>query len=342
VDERQPAAGPAALLDLRDGIYADDLVITSVAWLDLFTWLSANPRDRKGIASSLGLAERPVDVMITLLAAMGLVREEDGVVRPTPLSGEYLVEGSPRCLRAFYASQKSRPQCLELLEVLRTGEPAGWSSREDGDEWEALMQDEQFASSFTAAMDSRGSVLAPAMAEALPCEEFTTLLDVAGGSGTYACHVVLAHPWMRAAVLEKPPVDGVARAAVEARGLADRVDVIASDMFVDPLPTGYDIHLWSHVLHDWDAPDVQLLLAKSFASLEPGGLIAIHDAHVSPAKDGPLAVARFSVVLMHSTSGKCYSTGELEAMLANAGFTGTRFIPTTCSRSLLLASKPPT
>ena len=31
------------LLDLRDGIYADDLVIAAVGWLDIFTRLSANP-----------------------------------------------------------------------------------------------------------------------------------------------------------------------------------------------------------------------------------------------------------------------------------------------------------
>lgn len=338
--DREPASGPSALLDLRDGIYADDLVITAVAWLDLFSWLGANACDRKGIAESLGLAERPDDVMITLLAAMGLVREDEDVVKLTPLSEEYLECGSPCDLRPFFASQKGRPQCLELLEVLRTGEPAGWSSQEDGGEWEALMEDDGFAASFTAAMDSRGSVLAPAMAAALHCEGHLALLDVAGGSGTYACHVIEACPWMRAAVLEKPPVDGVAFAAVEARGLAGRVDVIASDMFSDPLPHGYDVHLWSHVLHDWDVSDVGLLLAKSFESLEPGGTIAVHDAHVNAAKDGPLAVARFSVVLMHSTRGKCYSVAEMDGMLGNAGFTDTRFVPTTCNRSLLLASKP--
>lgn len=342
MNESEASADPSGLIDLRDGIYADDLVITAVAWLDLFSWLRGHPCTRQEISCELGLSMRPLDVMITLLATMGLVREEEGAVRLTAISEEYLVGGSPHDLRPFYASQKSRPQCVQLLEVLKTGEPAVWSSREEGGEWVALMEDEAFASSFTAAMDSRGAVLAPAMAAGLPCEGYSNLLDIAGGSGIYACHVAEARPGMRTTVLEKPPVDKAARAAIAAKGLAGKVDVVGSDMFADPLPTGFDVHLWSHVLHDWDAPDVRLLLSRSFESLEPGGTIAIHDAHVNAEKNGPLAVARFSVLLMHSTRGKCYSTCELDSMLREAGFKDIGFVPTACHRSLVLARKPRT
>ena len=33
--------------------------------------------------------------------------------------------------------------------------------------------------------------------------------------------------------------------------LNDRIDVVTGDMFTDPLPSGFDAHLYSHVLHDW-------------------------------------------------------------------------------------------
>jgi len=48
--------------------------------------------------------------------------------------------------------------------VLKTDEPAGWSSQKEDKDWESLMGEGLFASGFTAAMDSRGAVLAPAMA----------------------------------------------------------------------------------------------------------------------------------------------------------------------------------
>ena len=62
------------------------------------------------------------------------------------------------------------------------------------------------------------------------------------------------------------------------------------------------------------------LLASSFAALAPGGLLLDHDAHVAADKRGPLPVAEHSVLLMHSTPGKCWSVGELTAMARRVGF----------------------
>jgi hypothetical protein len=38
-------------------------------------------------------------------------------------------------------------------------------------------------------------------------------------------------------------------------------------MFTDPLPDGYDVHLYSQVLHDWNAHHVEQLLTASLAAL---------------------------------------------------------------------------
>ena len=80
------------------------------------------------------------------------------------------------------------------------------------------MEREDFAAQFTAAMDCRGTLLGPAMAKKLDLSQSTALLDVAGGSGIYACAVVTRHPHLRAAVFEKPPVDRIAREAIAKQG----------------------------------------------------------------------------------------------------------------------------
>ena len=49
------------------------------------------------------------------------------------------------------------------------------------------------------------------MAQKLDCSGHHRLLDIAGGSGIYACALVARHPHLRAAVLEKPPVDAITR-----------------------------------------------------------------------------------------------------------------------------------
>lgn len=337
---RAPHADPLRIYRYRDGLYAVDLLIAAIVHLDFFTWLDAHPADKATICCELQLAERPVDVMLTLFTANGFLRQENGVFHATEVAREHLVKGSPWFLGPYFGSLKDRPVALDMLKVLRTGKPANWGSSKSEKEWSKAMEDEDFARRFTAAMDCRGIYLGHAVAKALDPGGRTRLLDIAGGSGIYACAIAANHPDVQATVFEKPPVDLVAAKHIAERGYAERVTVLPGDMFHDPLPTGFDMHLFSNVLHDWDTPVVKQLLAKSFAALPPGGLLVIHDMHLHADKSGPLPVAEYSVILMHSTEGKCYSLGELDELFRAIGFRDLRHTPTAADRSIVTATKP--
>ena len=201
------------------------------------------------------------------------------------------------------------------------------------------MEADEFARGFTAAMDCRGAFLGRALAQAVECGQHWRLLDIGGGSGIYACALVANHPHLTAAVYEKPPVDRIAGQLISERGFARQVSVVGGDMFGAPLPAGFDLHLYSNVLHDWDVPVVKDLLARSFAALEPGGMLVIHDMHLNAQKNGPLPVAEYSVILMHSTEGRIYSVAELEAWLQAAGFADVQYRTTVADRSVVTARK---
>jgi len=288
---RCPSTDLTSIYRYRDGLYAADLLTAAICHLDFFNWLSAHPADLKTICQSLSLKERPLDVMLTLFTAMGLVRRDGEIFVVTQSAKEHLCQSSPWCVGPYFASVKERPVCLDMVEVLRTGKPARWASLRNEQEWAKAMESSAFASQFTAAMDCRGVYLGPAVAHVLDCARYHHLLDVAGGSGIYACAIAAWHSHLRATMLERPPVDRLALQALSERGFADRVGVSSGDMFHDPFPEGCDIHLFSNVLHDWDVPQVEQLLAKSHAALLPGGMIVIHGAHINAEKTGPLPVA---------------------------------------------------
>lgn len=337
---RLPETNPTELFRVRDDIYGPEMLGAAVIGIDLFTWLAKSPSDAKTICAALGLAERPVDVMLTYFYALGLLENRAGVFCVTAKSREFLVRESPWFLGPFYASFADRPVARSLLEVLRTGKPSLWAGSKKRKPWAQAMEENAFAQEFTGIMDARGLYLGPAMARQLDLREYHRVLDIGGGSGIYACCLVAAHPHLQGTVLEKPPVDRVARQCIERRGYSDRVNVVALDMFGAPLPEGCDVHLWSNALHDWDGATVNALLAKSFAALPPGGMVVIHDAHVNREKSGPLAVAAYSVFLMASTEGKCYSIGEMELMLDEVGFANFEFRTTAVDHSIVTARKP--
>ncbi len=335
---REPATDPTPVYRPRDSIYATDLLAAAVVHLDLFTWLGDHASTLGAICAHFGTQTRPTDVLMTLCTAMGLTTQAGGCFHLTLRAREHLSNESPFSLVPYYASLRDRPQTLEMVQVLRTGKTANWGSY-DADEWARAMERPEFAAQFTAAMDCRGVHFGAVLSKKLDLSGAQTLLDIAGGSGIYACSLVAHHPHLKAAVFEKPPVDRIARENIERRGGTGRVEVIAGDMFKDPLPTGFDAHLISNVLHDWDDDVVRDILAKSHAALAPHGLLIIHDAHINADKTGPLPVAQYSVLLMHSTQGKCYSTGEMRTLLNAIGFDWLDHQPTVADRSFILARK---
>lgn len=348
---------PIGLYRVRDSAYAADLLLAAVTEFDVFTWLAGHgPVRVEMLREAMGWAERPADVLLTYAAALGLVgRDFDAgdVIELTTLAREHLVAGSAYDLRAYYGSLAERPAVREFAHVLRSDQPAAWASAAtngDGDggpsggdrarDWSGRLGDVEFASRITAAMDARGAFLGPALARATADLPIGRLLDVGGSSGIYAADVLDQHPGASAAVFERAPVDQAARTLLAERGQHDRIDVITGDMFTDPLPTGFDVHLYSQVLHDWDRARVEHLLAASYRALPPGGWLLDHDTHIDADKTGPLPVAEYSALLMHSTPGKCWSTGELSAMAQVVGYVDVTVRPTAADRSVLLARVP--
>jgi SAM-dependent methyltransferase len=335
-----PTTDPTSIYRYRDGLYAADLLACALVYLDFFSWLERNPSNLEGICRNFSIAARPADVMLTLFVAMGHVERENDIFRLTTLGREHLVKGSPWYIGPYYASLKDRPVCKDFLEVLRTDKPANWGSYKDEKDWAKAMEDPAFADSFTAAMDCRGVYLSQAVARALDVCRQRRLLDIAGGSGIYACSIVKHHPHLSGAVYEKAPVHRVAANAISKRGCSGKVEVIEGDMFAHELPTGFDLHLFSNVLHDWDDRAVRGLLNKSFTALEPGGTLVIHDVIINEEKSGPLPAAAYSAMLMHATEGKCYSVNEYYSGLAEAGFRDFGFQNTAADRSIITAQKP--
>ncbi len=336
---RRPKHDPALLYRHRDGIYAPELLGAALTGLDFFTWLGKSPADARTICKSLALAERPADVMLTLFCAMGLIERKTNTFRLSAIAREFLTRDSPWFVGPYYAPFAHRPVCRDLLEVLRTGKPANWAGRKDTRPWAEALEDDAFPQQFTQMMDARGFYLGPKLARKVDFEPFRNVLDIAGGSGIYACCLVAAYPHLRATVFERAPVDRVARKCIARRGCRKRVAVAQGDIFSTPFPDMCDVHLFSNVLHNWDIPAVKSLLRKSYAALPDGGMVLIHDAHLNRQKTGPLPVAAHSVFLMAITEGKCYSISEIEVFLKEAGFSVMKYRKNALHYSAITARK---
>ncbi|HRI14193.1 MAG TPA: methyltransferase [Verrucomicrobiota bacterium] len=338
---RLPETDPARAYHYRDSLYAADLITAALVHFDFFSGLAKHPGNAEEIGARFGFAARPADVLLTLCSANGFVeRNAEGIFHITPAGRDHLTSDSPWNLAPYYASLKDRPVTLDYVRVLKTGRPANWGGAQDSFDWHKAMEGEDFARMFTATMDCRGRLLGPALAQALDLAGRHRVLDIAGGSGIYACALVANSPGLLATVWEQSPVDRIACTRIAELGYADRIEVAVGNMFQDRFPADCDVHLLSNVLHDWDTPEAGTLLGHSFAALPAGGLLVIHDAFINAEKSGPLSVAEYSALLMHSTQGKCFSTTEYAEMLERVGFVPGTYTDTAAGRGFMTARKP--
>jgi hypothetical protein len=338
-----PAPDIAQMIKWRDSSYAADLYIAAVSWLDLFTFLDGNPVTEEALRLHFSLGERPARTMVRLFESWGLVLKQSGKVRATAAAARYLSANSADNIVSYIATMKYKSSVREILDVVRQNGSDTWHvQRGDTTTWDALMQTDAFAELNTRGMEERGRLFAPDLASLLDCTHDTSVLDVGGGSGVYSAHLLMRYPSLAATIFERPPVDQLARQCLSDRNLyPDRAQVVAGDMFVDPLPAGATLHLYSHVLHNWGPDKVRLLMSKSYGGLPSGGRIAIYSCHPDDrnGRPAPAAEAEYSVLLTTGYEGCCYSFEDMRAMLEHAGFQQVEYHRSICNRSLIVARK---
>ena len=298
--------------------------------------------DTDSLLRRFEIAARPGDVLLTLCRSMDLIESDaEGGHRLTMTGREHLVSTSPWFLGPYYQPIADSPILKDHLKVLRTGKPANWQAKGDGNDWHTSMLDPNFAKGFTDMMNCRGLSFGQALAKPLTplLKNYKHLLDVGGGSGIYSSTIVAACPHIKATVFEQPPVDEIVRGEIERHDLADRIDVISGDMFADPWPSDVDVVLLSNVLHDWDFPEVKTLLEKAAETLPSSGMLVIHDAFINDDKTGPLPVAEYSALLANITQGKCYSAKEYGDILESLGFEIDPYQDTIADRGFMTAVK---
>src|SRR5262245_17154714 len=128
-----PNTDPTPIFEAFRGNHATELLTAAVAHLGVFARLSAGPLGSDDLQRDLGLAERPVVVLLTVLKALRLVSQgEDGRLGLTDLAQEHLVPGAPFDVSEYLGLAAGSPGVVEMVERLRSNRPAGGERDEPG------------------------------------------------------------------------------------------------------------------------------------------------------------------------------------------------------------------
>jgi acetylserotonin N-methyltransferase len=144
---------------------------------------------------------------------------------------------------------------------------------------------------------------------------------------------------MRATVFDLRDAAPLAREIVSASTVADRIEIVSGDFFVDELPEG-DLFAVGRILHDWTEDKVVALLKRVFDRLPSGGGLLIAEKLISEDRTGPRWAHMQNLGMLLYTEGKERTLAEYQAILERVGFSAVKGSTTPSPLDAVLALKP--
>lgn len=321
------ATASETLARLADGYLSTQLLFVATA-LKVPDVLAAGPRSADDIAAELGVAAGPLRRVLRGLAADAVLDDLPGDRFALTPVGSLLLDGVPGSMRGAVLIRGRL--YYDALGRLLDGVCGGATPFElvYGEPFfEHLAARPAANAAFRASMADRSAREAAAVVAAYDFGRFRRLIDVGGGPGILLRAVLHAAPGIAGVLFDRPEV--IAHSSLPAVG---------GDFFAD-VPGGADAYLLSRVIHDWDDTDAVTVLGTCRRAMSPGATLLLVEA-VLPrsAADDPAAV-RMDLHMLALLHGRERTEAEYAALLAEAGLTLVRTVPTTAGVHVLEACR---
>jgi SAM-dependent methyltransferase len=302
---------PGSLLEIS-GSYWKTCTLHTAVKLDIFTIIGDSHLKSKEVSDMLYGNQRSVEMLLNALSAMKLLGKTDNTYSNTPISQAFLVKNSSRYIGHIIMHHYHLVDSWNRLDVaVRTGQPV--RSR-------VSHTDEERRESFLMGMFNLAMNLAPVLVPKIDLSNRHHLLDLGGGPGTYAIHFCLNNPQLKSTVYDLSTTRPFAEKTIAKFNLQDRIDFKNADYLEEDIEGVFDVAWLSHILHGESFEDARKIVRKAVSTLEPGGLIIIHEFILNNTMDGPLFPALFSLnMLLGTPGGQAYSEEQLITMLSDAG-----------------------
>lgn len=331
MNEALPAA--ARLRQLLTGARLSQS-ISVAASLGIADALADGPMSVDDLATALGCDSAALYRLLRVLAAAGVLYEDEGRRFSLTELGQPLRSGVPGSVRE-QAILFGRPYVLaawgNFEHSIRTGENA-FAALHGEDVWQWRDREPVERSQFNRAMASMSAPVGPALAAGYAFAPMTTVADIGGGSGTLLAAVLAAHPEVRGIVFDQPGVVAEAAPVLERAGVLDRAELVGGSFFERVPPA--DVHVMKSILHDWtDADAIRILRTVRDGAAPNARLLLVERVLGAPNEDLEGKLMDLHMLVM--PGGLERTADEWRRLLSAGGYELTSIRPLTGPWQLL-------
>jgi acetylserotonin N-methyltransferase len=309
--------------------------------LGVFDALDAEPLALPALAERLSCSADALERLVDACVGLGLLTKTHGVFANTPVAATYLCAASPRRLTGYLSWSNGYMWQLwsHLEDAVREGshrwqQAFGW----DGPIFSHFFKDEHTKREFLIGMHGFGLISSPHVASAFDLSGYRKFVDLGGATGHLAMAACERWPNLNAIVFDLPDAVPLAAEIVGQSAVNDRVEIVAGDFFVDPLPAG-DVYALGRIVHDWTEAKILALFQRIYERLPNGGAILIAEKLLNDDKTGPRWAQMQSLNMLTCTEGKERTLHEYDELLTHVGFTNVRGKRTPSPLDAVMAAK---
>jgi hypothetical protein len=335
---------PSRILQVGMGFWPAKTLMSAVD-LGVFTKLGDGSMTAEQLGKALGMAQRGWFDFFDALVALGfLEREGQGAqarYRNTPETAAFLDRGKPGYLGGFVEMASARLYRFwnDLPEALRTGKPQNEIKHTGRAMFEELYSQPERLEQFMQAMAGISAGNFQSFAAKFDFSRYKTLTDVGGATGQLSVFVAKQHAHMRCGSYDLPPVEPIARRAIERAGVGDRVKPGVLDFFKQPIPSA-DVITMGLILHDWNLERKMHLIRSAYAALPPGGaLVAIENLIDDDRRTNAFGLMMSLNMLIEFGDAFDFTGADFDRWCLEAGFRRTEIIPLGGPASAAVAYK---
>jgi ubiquinone/menaquinone biosynthesis C-methylase UbiE len=308
-----PSPGVVDIFRIGDQFHSSALLHFAVAER-IFDALT-EPRSCGAIAGTKGWNERKTGIVLNALAAIGLIQKSGELFRNSRAADQVLVTTSAEYIGGVIDHQRLQwALWSRISEIVAEDGPLPFQQEH------RLAQDDDANRAFNAAMIRLSRLFSGAIAALPDFRGRKTVLDLAGGHGSYMAAIAAAHPEMTGEIWDLATTEAAARAVIKARGIMDRVVFRVRDISDQRSYAGVsaDVVMLNDCLHYFAPATVARIVGWAAGALLPGGALVILSMKLDDDGITPAFASDFSLHMMvNAGNGGLHSTGFLiDAMRA--------------------------
>lgn len=304
-------------------VWSGQLLHTAVE-LGIFELLTHDPLSASAVADELDLDDDACYRVLRTLGHFGVLEENDRRQFALTPVGELFQADHPHSVRddlLLVRSPEHVSAMLHLPDIVREGEPDGFTREHGCGVFEYIEDHPGFAEVFNAFMSSASRRQTGPVLDALGAydfSQFARVCDVGGGHGHLLCHLLEAKPHLDGTVLDLPSVVAeTARHWDSKLGVAERCTYVAGDMF-ETVPEA-DAFFLKWILHDWDDEACVQILSNVREAAPADGRVFVVEA-VVPGPETSHFSKQLDMTMLVVMGGRERTEAEYAELFERAGW----------------------